>query len=132
MNMCVTSNCFYTENFNYDDTESMSDPDSFVDFRRTKFNYLWASTSISVIRMTTKIGNDQLRHKERSIQVILQIVNGKYVIGVGNCTVQQKKSYSACKLDDLYIRFGDQGFVDQFPSIRISYAGKFFFSQSLC
>ena len=128
MNMCVASNCFYTDYLNYDGTEAMTDPNSPTDFRRTKENYLWASKYNSFIRMTTKIGNDQLRHKQRSIQVILQIVNDEYVIGVGNCTVQQKKSDSACKIDDLYINFGDQGFDDQFPSIRISYGGKIFYS----
>ena len=132
MFMCTDSDCSNTEYLNYDDTEPMTDPNSPTDFRRTKENYLWASKYNSFIRMTTKIGNDQLRHKQRSIQVILQIVNDEYVIGVGNCTVQQKNYNSACGIDDLYIRFGDQGFDDQFPSIRISYGGKFFYYQSLC
>ena len=130
MSMCTETSCSNTELLRYDDTEDMTEPNSNpnVFFRITKGLYYWNTTENSYIRMTTKIGNKKLK----SIRVYFKIVNDKYAILINdNCEFNQTSVDSACKIDDLYISFGDQGSYDQFPSIKIRYGGKFFYSQSL-
>ena len=135
MPICTDPDCPNTELISYDDTKPIVDLNSPTNFRRTKKAYLWASTENSTIQMTTKIGNKSLT----SIQVYLKRgQNGEYHIIVSDSceiiySIYQKYPYhTSCKVDDLYIRFGDQGSRDpnHFPSIRISYDGKFFYSQS--
>ena len=134
MNICYDTDCSRVKSLRYDDTDLVADLNSQSVFRRTKEIYLWASTVNSTIQMTTKIGSEQMRNKVRSIPVHLTISKGEYIIIVSDsCTLHQNNYLnSSCQIDDLYIRFGDQGSIDNFPSIKISYGGKFFYSKSLC
>ena len=120
MSMCTYFDCSNTELLSYGDTEPMTNSPT---DRRTKGTYLWASTENSTIQTKT------LYTTSTSIQVYLKIVYGEYVIVVSDsCSVHLKDSSSACKIKKMYISFGDQGSDDQFPSIKISYSGKFFYS----
>ena len=120
MSMCTYFDCSNTELLSYGDTEPMAN--STTD-RRTKGPYLWASTENSTIQMKTRYTT------LTSIQVYLKIVYGEYVIVVSDsCSVHLKDPTSVCEVKNMYIRFGDQGSGDQFPSIKISYGGKFFYS----
>ena len=133
MLMCMDYDCLRVKSLRYDDTDLVADSNSQSVFRRTKEIYSWASTVNSTIQMTTKIGSEQMRNKVRSIPVHLTISKGEYIIIVSDsCTLHQNNFNSSCQIDDLYIRFGDQGSIDNFPSIEISYGGKFFYSKSLC
>ena len=128
MLMCMDYDCLRVKSLRYDDTDLVPDSNSQSVFRRTKESCLWASTVNSTIQMTTKFGDEQ-----SSFQVLLMVSKGEYVIIVSDsCTLYEFSVNSSCQIDDLYIRFGDRGSGDQFPSIKISYGGKFFYSQSLC
>ena len=91
----------------------------------SEFKLRWENTTIE---MTITIGNDQ--SSNRSFQVHLMSIEDNNVVKVSDsCTLNQKSIDSACKLDDdLLFTFGDQISDEYFPSIRIRYDGKFFYT----
>ena len=124
----TNNHCSHTITYSNEEIETIKSPTTSAIVKRTKNEFFWGSNNKSYIHMSTK-------GTKSKILVQLNISsNEKYILETNKGCILLQDTYSYCEVDDnLYIRFADTGSVDNpFPTIKFSYDGKFFYSQSLC